>query len=418
MSQIAEYIKMALMNIRTNKGRSFLTMLGIIIGISSVILVISVGQGVAGEITEGLNSIAGGQLYFYSNANSNAALLGGGSSDEEIVEFTLEDLEQIRERIPHIKGATTLDSGYGTADGPKEQGLTAYLYAGTEALQYQYQEPIIKGRYFNKTDFESAARVCVIRESSAVAMFGTTDVIGQTFTTEMYGKTLEFKIIGIREDAASSKVMSVLMYFDQVEMEAPLTVLGNYFGFNVDKFSSFYVYTDGPEYATEAASSILQFLRTKYHVPEDSKAIDMQDFNDSMDQINKIMDYITAFVVLVAAISLLVGGIGVMNIMLVSVTERTREIGIRKALGARTRSIMLQFLFESAIITMLGGLIGIVLGVAGASVICGAIGIGAKISPLVVILTTLFSSAVGLFFGIYPARKAARLSPIEALRRE
>ena len=144
----------------------------------------------------------------------------------------------------------------------------------------------------------------------------------------------------------------------------------------------------------------------------------MADFNDSMDQINKILDYITAFVVLVAAISLLVGGIGVMNIMLVSVTERTREIGIRKALGARTRSIMLQFLFESAIITLLGGIIGIILGIVGANVVCGMIGFTVGISPVVVVLTTLFSSAVGIFFGIYPAKKAAKLSPIEALRRE
>ena len=119
-----------------------------------------------------------------------------------------------------------------------------------------------------------------------------------------------------------------------------------------------------------------------------------------------------------AAISLLVGGIGVMNIMLVSVTERTREIGIRKSLGARTGSIMLQFLSESAIITLLGGVIGIILGVLGANVVCGFMGFTAAISPLTVLVTTLFSSGVGLFFGIYPAKKAAKLSPIEALRHE
>ncbi len=417
MTQVLEYIKMALMNIRTNKGRSFLTMLGIIIGISSVILVISVGQGIAGEVSGQLNALAGGQLYFYSNASGNSMILNGSSDEEEIL-FTLEDLEEIREKIPHIKGATNVDSGYGTADGPKEHGLVAYLYAGTEALQYQYQEPIIKGRYFNRTDFESASKVCVIREASALSLFGTTDVIGQSFNTEFWGRSMEFKIIGIRQDAAANKVMSMLISFDQVEMEVPLTVLGSYFGVEVDKLDGFYVYTDGPEYATEAAASILQYLRTKYRVPEDSKAISMQDFNDSMGQINKIMDYITAFVVLVAAISLLVGGIGVMNIMLVSVTERTREIGIRKALGARTKSIMLQFLFESAIITLLGGIIGIIVGIVGATTICGMIGMTASISPLVVLATTLFSSAVGIFFGIYPARKAAKLSPIEALRRE
>ena len=135
--------------------------------------------------------------------------------------------------------------------------------------------------------------------------------------------------------------------------------------------------------------------------------------------ITDVLDMLTAFIAFVAAIALLVGGIGVMNIMLVSVTERTREIGIRKALGARTRSIMMQFLSESAIITALGGIIGIILGIMGAKAICSLpmLGFPARISVSTIILATLFSSCVGIFFGIYPARKAAKLSPIEALRR-
>ena len=147
-------------------------------------------------------------------------------------------------------------------------------------------------------------------------------------------------------------------------------------------------------------------------------AIQVENFNDYLGQIDQILSYVTIFVVFVAAISLLVGGIGVMNIMLVSVTERTREIGIRKSLGARTGSILLQFLSESAIITLLGGVIGIVLGVAGAAGVCSLIGFTARVKVSTVLGASLFSSAVGIFFGIYPARKAARLSPIEALRHE
>ncbi len=145
----------------------------------------------------------------------------------------------------------------------------------------------------------------------------------------------------------------------------------------------------------------------------------MQSFADVTSQFDTILSFITVFISFVAAISLLVGGIGVMNIMLVSVTERTREIGIRKALGARTRSIMMQFLSESAIITAMGGIIGIVLGIAGAKAICSLpmLGFPARISISTIVLATFFSSCVGIFFGIYPARKAAKLSPIEALRR-
>ena len=195
MSQVSEYIKMALMNIRSNKGRSFLTMLGIIIGISSVILVISVGQGIGEAISSSLNALAGGQLYFYSGGSGNVLT---GVSDEEVIEFTIDDLDDLKENIPHVKGASPVDSFYGSANGPKESGLVAYLYGGTEALQYQYQEPIIKGRYYNRTDLESGSCVCVIRESSAISLYGTTDVIGNTFETEMYGRTIEFDPVTYR----------------------------------------------------------------------------------------------------------------------------------------------------------------------------------------------------------------------------
>ncbi|MBO4336813.1 MAG: ABC transporter permease, partial [Lachnospiraceae bacterium] len=291
MSQVAEYVKMALMNIRSNKGRSFLTMLGIIIGISSVILVISVGQGISGAVNNSLTALAGGQLYFYSGGMDVGAGLVMTGQEEEPIEFTFDDLEELREKIPHVKGASPVISGYGQADGPKESGLTAYFYGGTDALQYNYQEPIIKGRYFNRSDFDAVSKVCVIRESSAMCLYGSTDVIGNTFEADIYGKSMEFKVIGIRQDPESSKIMNLLMGLDQVEIETPATVLGEYFDIDVDNFEGFYVYTDGPEYSSEAAASILRFLRTKYHVADDSTAIQMQDFNDSMDQITKILDY-------------------------------------------------------------------------------------------------------------------------------
>lgn len=410
MTQFLEYVKMALMNIKSNKGRSLLTMLGIIIGISSVIMVISIGNGVSSQINEELNKLAGGQLFFYSGSMMGEAV-------EETIRFTTEDFEEIEEKIEHVKGVSPSYQTYGSARSKKGE-FTAYVYGGTVAQQYIYTEPIVKGRYFNKSDYESANRVCIIRESSAIALFGTTDVIGESFETIVDGMSMDCTIIGIRQDNAASALGGMLMYYDEVEMEIPLTTMGTAFGFYVEDFDSFYVFTDGPKYSTDAAAAIMRLLRSKYQLSVDSKAIQMQDFNDSMKSITQVIDMITVFVVFVAAISLLVGGIGVMNIMLVSVTERTREIGIRKALGARTRSIMLQFLAESAIITLLGGIIGIILGVAGANMVCGLMGFAAKVTFGTVLITTLFSTGVGLFFGIYPARKAAKMSPIEALRHD
>lgn len=411
MTQFLEYVKMALMNIKSNKGRSILTMLGIIIGISSVIMVLSIGNGVSSSVTDGLNSIAGGQLYFsaYSDTENNTT--------DVSVEFTQDVYDELMEKIDHVMGVSPVDGWYGTVKTPKGQ-FEANLYTGMPAMVHYRQEPIVKGHFFTQADYDNGNAVCVISETSAITMFGTTDVIGNTIEMNLYGRSGEMTIIGIRKDSDSAAMMSVLMGGDIIEMDAPMTAIESLFGFYSDTSTSFYVFTEGPQYATQAAAEIMQFLRNKYRLPAGSDSIQMEDFNTSMDQISQVISYITVFVVFVAAISLLVGGIGVMNIMLVSVTERTREIGIRKALGARTSSIMLQFLSESAIITMLGGIIGIILGQTGAGLVCNLMGLTPKISAGMIALTTLFSSGVGLFFGIYPAKKAAKLSPIEALRHE
>ena len=199
-------------------------------------------------------------------------------------------------------------------------------------------------------------------------------------------------------------------------VEAPLTVLEG-FGNYVSDFEQFYIIGEGNEYASRIAQESVSLMERRHNV-RGGGTILVESFNDALAQVNSILGYITAFVVLVAAISLLVGGIGVMNIMLVSVAERTREIGIRKSLGARTSSILLQFLSEAAIITLLGGLIGIGLGALGAAAVCSAIGFSAQVKLSTVLGASLFSSAVGIFFGIYPAKRAAKMSPIDALRHE
>ncbi len=405
MAQLWEYLKIAVMNLKSNKGRSILTMLGIIIGISSVIMIISIGNGVTDQVNGELNALAGGQLYVYAN-NEKAS---------DPVTFTNDDFDIIEEKIPHVKGVTPSYGVWGTASGRKGS-FDAQINAGTESMEFTSNNPIIRGRYYSESDYYSANKVCVLTESDAIKMFGTTDIIGMSIEISMYGISQDMTVVGIRKDPDSSMLTGAFSS-DQVTVEMPISTLGGAYGFYVDDVSGFYVVADSPENANDVAKKTITLLEGRHGV-RGKGLIQLENFNDSMSSINQVLSYITIFIVFVAAISLLVGGIGVMNIMLVSVTERTREIGIRKSLGARTSSIMTQFLSESAIITLTGGLIGIVIGVAGAFLICAAMGMTARVTVGTVIGASLFSSAVGIFFGIYPAKKAAKLSPIEALRHE
>ena len=406
MAQIWEYIKIALMNIKSNKGRSILTMLGIIIGIASVIMVIAIGNGVRGQVNDELEGLAGGQIAFYVDSTRK----------ETTVTFDKSDFDAIEENIAHVKGVTPQLSVWGTAEGPKGN-FDISMTGGYTGLQYTSSEPIVRGRYFSQDDCDAGSNVCVITESSAVALFGTTDVIGLTFEATFWGVSQEMRVVGVRKDTASSLISMAGGGTETITAECPLTFMGNKLYYYIDDFSEFYVIADNSTYCTQVAQDTLNLLEARHGVRGENQIM-MQSFTDVSSQFDSILSIITVFVSFVAAISLLVGGIGVMNIMLVSVTERTREIGIRKALGARTGSILLQFLAEAGIITLMGGVIGIVLGILGAMGVCSIAGVTASVDPAVVIIATLFSCGVGIFFGIYPAKKAAKLSPIEALRHE
>ena len=404
MSQFWEYLKIAIMNIKGNKGRSFLTMLGIIIGISSVIMIISIGNGIKADINGELNDMAGGQVAIYTDNSHN----------EEPVYFTEDDFDAIAEKVAHVKGVTPLYNMYATTS-TRKGSFDLYMSCGTAGMEYYSKDPIIKGRFYTESEYYAAKRVCVITESTARQLFGNTDVLGMTIEVNLYGISQEFEVIGIRQDSAAGLINSMNTGGMQT-MEAPISTLET-FGFYISDFEQFYIIGEGNEYATQVAQESVNLME-KMHNVRGQGVIMVQSFNDALSQVNSVLGSVTLFVVLVAAISLLVGGIGVMNIMLVSVTERTREIGIRKSLGARTASILFQFLSESAIITLMGGLIGILLGVLGAYGICSLIGYAPQVRASTVIGASLFSSAVGIFFGIYPARKAAKMSPIDALRHE
>ena len=403
MAQAWEYIKIALMNIRSNKGRSVLTMLGIIIGITSVIMIMSIGDGVKGQVSDELNAMAGGLIGIYVN----------NEQSKEKIYFDEDDFDAIREKIDGVKGVTPVYTLYGSVVGKKGE-FTAYTSGGSESMEFYQTEPIVDGRYFTAADYYAGNRVCVITQQAAKKLFGTTDVIGMSIEVTLSGTTQDLTIVGIRQDSASAMFS---MYGNMINIEVPLNLLSMSFGLYFDGFTDFYVISELPSMNTQITQSVVRLMESRHNV-RNQGVIMVQNMQDQISQINSVMGSISIFVVIVAAISLMVGGIGVMNIMLVSVTERTREIGIRKSLGARTGSILLQFLSESAIITLLGGLIGIVLGVAGAQAIGGAIGFSARISAVTVLGASAFSAAVGIFFGIYPARKAAKMSPIEALRHE
>ena len=413
MTQIWEYIKIALMNIRTNKGRSFLTMLGIIIGISSVILIITVGNGVKNGVNSGLDDMVGNQIVIYSNEQNDQG---------EDIELTMEDFDRIKREIDNVSAVYNSWSTNSVVEN-KRGCYEADVVLGTPDMSYDYRkQPIKKGREISDNDYYAKAPVCVINEKSAKALFGNTDVIGMTIELTLYKRPCMVSVIGVREDESLNGVFAYIASLmdegpTRLHIEMPETYILGMLGIEEPSTNFFTVVSSTAESQNQVAKDVLHYVEKKYDCIG-KNLIRVEKFGDYMNQMNQMLDYITLFVGLVAAISLVVGGIGVMNIMLVSVTERTREIGIRKALGARTSSIMLQFLSESAIITLLGGVIGIAIGIGGAYAICGIIGFPAKVNITSVIGASAFSAAVGIFFGLYPAKKAAKLSPIEALRHE
>lgn len=408
-----EYLKLALKSIKNNKARSFLTMIGIIIGISSVIMIMSVGNGVKSTLLNEMNNLFGGQIIVY-------ALSDDGYNMESI--FDESDMNAIRTKVPNVKGVVAEVSFGGTVEGSR-RSFTGYFQMVNPDFDLTKQNKITRGRNFTWEEYEAAARVCVIQEQSALNYFGSTNVIGETVDIVLWDRIVPLKIVGVREKTESA-MMNMLYYEDEVELEIPGSVVDSILGMDLyGKQGMLTILAESPDSSLQVAQDSVRLMEGRKDLRGED-VIQVEEFSSAMDEISVIINFITLFISFVAAVSLLVGGIGVMNIMLVSVTERTREIGIRKALGATTGSIMLQFLAESAMITLIGGIVGMLLGWVGGGVVCAIISSMAKIKMVAyiniptILLICGFSSAIGIFFGIYPARKAAKLNPIEALRHE
>lgn len=411
MEKLIEYIKMALKNIKANKGRSFLTMLGIIIGISSVIMVMAVGDGTADAMNAEVKDLGTGQINLYCGDDAVTAEAW----------ITPEDLAEIKESVTGVDGATPNDGTSGiTITGKGEFSLS--LSAGTEDLQKAMNFNIKRGSYFTAADVEEGNCVCVISDSDAKRLFGSDDVVGMDIEVDISGISGSYRIVGVTQQKENTSFISYTYEGMPVVLDVPYTSF-EYFGWQSDSFYSATIFSNDEASGEDVVRDIIHTLERRHQCAgEDYYQI--ESFQDMLTEMNDMVGIVTAFISCVAAISLIVGGIGVMNIMLVSVTERTREIGIRKALGAKTSSILMQFLAEAAILTILGGLIGIVLGLLGAVGACALMssGMGSVIHPGIragtILGAALFSCGIGVFFGIYPARKAAKLSPIEALRRD
>lgn len=402
-----ENFKMALNSLVSHKMRSFLTMLGIIIGISSVITIVSLGEGGKDSILSQFEQI--GASTFTITVDSNEA--------ENRDYITSEDISSIRKNISSVKYISPVLEMYGTI-ASNHASKTAVLGCGNEDLKHMTNIEIISGRFFNERDVAKANSVVVIDESTAKYLFGRSDVVGETVTVGSPQSSKKATIIGVVKSMMDTLGESGI---EELDSQIPAIVYMPYtFAQNIynnQKLSTVYVIAEDKDILEEVSINVVSYLEAR-HRNRGKELYNSKSMMTQLEQINAVMSIFTTFIATVAGISLLVGGIGIMNILLVSVTERTREIGIRKAIGAKTKVILGQFLTEAIILSLLGGVIGLTFGFAGAYILGSIANITPSISPGLVIGVLLFSSAVGLFFGIYPAKKAAKLDPIDALRYE
>ncbi len=401
-----ESIKMALEGMVSNKLRTFLTLLGIIIGVGAVIAMVSLGFGMKENIKNNISKLGSNLLVITSGGRtSSGARLAAG----EGAKLTFEDGEAILKQVDGVaRMSASVNRSYQLVAG--NQNWTSRV-EGTTPSNFEIQSlEVEEGRIFRNNDLAGRSRVAVIGKTVADSLFPDGEAVGQL----MRINKAPFQVIGVLKSKGQSG-----MGQDQDDVVyIPLTTAQNRM-MGITYVQRVTLQAENENIINDVQAEAEQVLRTRHKIKDgDYDDFTVRNMAAIMDTMMETANSITMLLGCIAAISLLVGGIGIMNIMLVSVTERTREIGIRKALGATYNNILLQFLIEAMVIGIVGGTLGVVLGVSASFAISRFAGWNTVISVWAIVIAVIFSVGIGLFFGIYPARKAALLDPIDALRYE
>ncbi|MEX2584231.1 MAG: ABC transporter permease, partial [Gemmatimonadota bacterium] len=402
---VTNLIRIASQSILKNKMRALLTMLGIIIGVGAVIVMVAVGLGARTQIRESIQSLGSNMIIITPGAATTGGVnMGAGSFSR----LTIEDAEKIAREATLVAGVSPVinSMSQAIANGNNWRARINGVSTDYELIRGW---PTSAGAWFDESDERSIRRVALIGSVVADNLFPDQDPVGQRIQL----RNVPFDVIGVLESKGQSSSGQ-----DQDDIIlVPYTTANT--RLSGRSFLPQIVASAGSEEELEAAQEEIRIILRESHGlgPEDDD-FTVRDQTDLASAASASTETMGMLLAAIASISLLVGGIGIMNIMLVSVTERTREIGIRMAIGARGKDVLTQFLVESIVMSLLGGLIGLGLGVAGAAVLGQVMGWSTEVSPLTVAIAIGFSGAVGVFFGFYPARKAAALNPIEALRYE
>jgi len=394
---------LALRTVRRNVMRSFLTILGIVIGVAAVIIMVTLGQGATMQVREQISSLGSNLLIISPGKRIGHRRTAGASP------FKVEDAEALRREISGLVAVAPVSSSGLTAIFGNENWLTLVTGTTNDYLQARNWR-LEAGRSFTDGELRSGAAVCIIGATVRGKLFGGQRPVGQSIRLNK----LTFRVIGLLEAKGQST-----MGTDQDDLVLiPLRTFQRRIAGNQD-VSRIQVSVQKGLSTDKVKRDIERLMRERRHISaneeDDFNVLDMKEIAKMLTGTTKVL---TALLGAVAAVSLLVGGIGIMNIMLVSVTERTREIGIRLAIGALERDVLLQFLVEAAVLSSFGGLLGIVIAITASVWLASALKVPFVFNAPIVAVAFLFSAAVGVIFGYFPARKAARLDPIEALRHE